>query len=371
MDHPNIAKVHDAGTTESGRPYFVMELVRGIPITEYCDREQLAIPERLELFVLVCRAVQHAHQKGIIHRDLKPSNILVTLTTACRCPRSSTSAWPRPPASSLTEKTIYTALHTVDRHAAVHEPGAGRALGSGHRHPQRHLQPGRAAVRAADRHDAVRPKRRCGRRLSTRCGGSSAKRSRPEPEHAAQLARRDAYRRVSAMRRSEPRQLDRTVRGELDWIVMKALEKDRRRRYETANDFAADVMRYLTDRAGARPARRRPAIGCGSSCGGTRGRWRRVCAGRAPGAGDGGHVHRAGPGVASGTQGDHRRRTGPDRGSASHESPPRGHQGEGVRDRRRDDRRRKKPPSPGRQRLPPERPAGQRRRRRTTPATRR
>ena len=79
MDHPNIARVHDAGATESGRPYFVMELVRGIPITDYCDREQLSIPERLELFVLVCRAVQHAHQKGIIHRDLKPSNILVTV----------------------------------------------------------------------------------------------------------------------------------------------------------------------------------------------------------------------------------------------------------------------------------------------------
>jgi serine/threonine-protein kinase len=79
MDHPNIARVHDAGATESGRPFFVMELVRGIPITDYCDREQLSIPERLELFVLVCRAVQHAHQKGIIHRDLKPSNILVTV----------------------------------------------------------------------------------------------------------------------------------------------------------------------------------------------------------------------------------------------------------------------------------------------------
>ena len=87
MDHPNIAKVHDAGATESGRPYFVMELVRGIPITEYCDRERLSVPERLELFVLVCRAVQHAHQKGIIHRDLKPSNILVTVIDGAAVPK--------------------------------------------------------------------------------------------------------------------------------------------------------------------------------------------------------------------------------------------------------------------------------------------
>ena len=139
MDHPNIAKVFDGGTTESGRPYFVMELVRGIPITDYCDQEQLSIPERLELFVLVCRAVQHAHQKGIIHRDLKPSNILVTLTTACRCPRSSTSASPRPPAQSLTEQDALHRLHAARRHAAVHEPRAGRALGPGRRHPERHL----------------------------------------------------------------------------------------------------------------------------------------------------------------------------------------------------------------------------------------
>ena len=87
MDHPNIARVLDAGTTDSGRPYFVMELVRGIPITDYCDRERLSIPERLELFVLVCRAVQHAHQKGIIHRDLKPSNILVTVIDGVPVPK--------------------------------------------------------------------------------------------------------------------------------------------------------------------------------------------------------------------------------------------------------------------------------------------
>jgi len=86
MDHSNIAKVHDGGTTPEGRPYFVMELVRGIPITEYCDREQLSITDRLELFVLVCRAVQHAHQKGVIHRDLKPSNILLFVRRSRRSP---------------------------------------------------------------------------------------------------------------------------------------------------------------------------------------------------------------------------------------------------------------------------------------------
>ena len=95
MDHPNIAKVLDAGTTDTGRPYFVMELVKGVPITQYCDEKQLTPRERLELFVPICQAVQHAHQKGIIHRDIKPSNVLVADTTTSPCPRSSTLAWPR------------------------------------------------------------------------------------------------------------------------------------------------------------------------------------------------------------------------------------------------------------------------------------
>ena len=100
MDHQNIAHVLDAGATESGRPYFVMELVQGIPITEFCDRNKFTTRQRLELFVTVCQAVQHAHHKGIIHRDIKPSNVMVTLSTACRSPRSSTSASPRPSTSS-------------------------------------------------------------------------------------------------------------------------------------------------------------------------------------------------------------------------------------------------------------------------------
>ena len=110
MDHPNIARVLDAGATDSGRPYFVMELVRGIPITEYCDREQLPIPERLELFVLVCRAVQHAHQKGIIHRDLKPSNVLVTLHDGVPVPKVIDFGVAKATGQSLTEQD---ALHRL------------------------------------------------------------------------------------------------------------------------------------------------------------------------------------------------------------------------------------------------------------------
>src|SRR3954449_4330450 len=113
MDHPNIAKVHDAGMTASGRPYFVMELVRGLPITEYCDREQLSIPERLELFTHVCRAVQHAHQKGIIHRDLKPSNVLVTVIDGAAVPKVIDFGVAKATGASLTERTIYTAFQFV------------------------------------------------------------------------------------------------------------------------------------------------------------------------------------------------------------------------------------------------------------------
>src|SRR5262249_45027125 len=113
MDHPNIAKVHDAGTTDSGRPYFVMELVRGIPITDYCDRERLSIPERLDLFVLVCRAAQHAHQKGVIHRDLKSSNILVTVIDGVAVPKVIDFGVAKATCGQLTEWTIYTGFQQL------------------------------------------------------------------------------------------------------------------------------------------------------------------------------------------------------------------------------------------------------------------
>ena len=127
MDHPNIAKVFDGGATGSGRPYFVMELVKGVPITEYCDQNHLTPRQRLELFVPVCQAVQHAHQKGIIHRDLKPSNVLVTLHDTTPVVKVIDFGVAKAIGQELTDKTLFTGVRPDDRHAAVHEPGAGGA----------------------------------------------------------------------------------------------------------------------------------------------------------------------------------------------------------------------------------------------------
>ena len=152
MDHPNIAKVLDAGTTDAGRPYFVMELVKGVPITKYCDEHHLTPRQRLELFVPVCQAVQHAHQKGIIHRDLKPSNVLVALYDGKPVPKVIDFGVAKAAGQPLTEQDAVHRLRRGRRHAGVHAPRAGRAQPARHRHPQRHLLAGRAAVRAADRH---------------------------------------------------------------------------------------------------------------------------------------------------------------------------------------------------------------------------
>ena len=157
----------DAGTTDSGRPYFVMELVKGVPITKYCDEQHLTPRERLELFVPVCQAIQHAHQKGIIHRDIKPSNVLVTLYDGKPVPKVIDFGVAKAIDQQLTRADAVHAVRPGRRHAGVHEPRAGRAERPGHRHAQRHLLAGRAAVRAADRHDAAGTQASCARRRCT------------------------------------------------------------------------------------------------------------------------------------------------------------------------------------------------------------
>ena len=155
MDHSNIARVFDAGATSSGRPYFVMELVRGTPITEYCDQNHLTIDKRLELFVQVCHAVQHAHQKGIIHRDLKPSNVLITRLDGRGVPKIIDFGLAKATGQPAYRKNAAHCFSADDGHAHLHEPRTGGDERSRHRHPHRHLLLGRVVVRATHRHDAI------------------------------------------------------------------------------------------------------------------------------------------------------------------------------------------------------------------------
>ncbi len=250
MDHPNIAKVFDAGATESGRPYFVMQLIRGDKITEYCDQNSLSTEERLKLFIQVCQAIQHAHQKGIIHRDIKPSNILVTMTVEGRAlpvvidfgiAKATTN-------QPLTDKTLFTAFEMligtpaymspeqaaltsmdVDTRTDIYSLGVllyelltsatpfdvGELLKKG-------LDEIRRVIREQE---PVRP--------STRLSKMTE----------ADLTT------VAQRRKCEPPGLIRAISGDLDWIAMTAMEKDRTRRYGTANGLALDVQRFLSNEA--------------------------------------------------------------------------------------------------------------------------
>jgi len=157
MDHPNIARVFDGGASPSGSPYFVMELVRGVPITEFCDQNQLTLRDRLGLFLSVCQAVQHAHQKGVIHRDLKPSNVLVSRHDTTPVVKVIDFGVAKALGGGLTDKTLVTGFGPDGRHSLVHVARAGRDERPGRGHPQRHLLPWGAPVRAAHRHDSVPP----------------------------------------------------------------------------------------------------------------------------------------------------------------------------------------------------------------------
>jgi eukaryotic-like serine/threonine-protein kinase len=256
MDHPNIAKVFDAGATETGRPYFVMELVKGIAITRYCDQEKLGTKERLDLFIKACQAIQHAHQKGIIHRDIKPSNIMVTLHDGVPVPKVIDFGIAKATEGRLTDATVYTQLHQfigtpaymspeqaemssldIDTRSDIYSLGvllyellAGSPPFDGRELMSQGLDAMRRTIREKE---PVRPSLR----LATLRG--------------VELT-------TTAKRRAiEAPKLIHLLKGDLDWVVMKCLEKERARRYETANGLAADLKRYLnTEPVVARPPSR-------------------------------------------------------------------------------------------------------------------
>jgi serine/threonine protein kinase len=260
MDHPNIARVLDAGTTDAGRPYFVMALVQGVPITEYCDQCNLTTRERLDLFITVCHAVQHAHQKGIIHRDIKPTNVLVAMQDGRPAPKIIDFGVAKAIDQRLTEHTLTTAFAQmlgtpmymspeqaelsplgVDTRSDIYSLGVlfyELLTGATPFDKERlHSAPYDEMRRIIREEEPPRPSARL-HSLSD----SLPLAARDGEGETAKLATTIAER-----RRTDPRRLVQTVRGELDWIVMKCLEKDRNRRYETPNSLARDIERYLSD----------------------------------------------------------------------------------------------------------------------------
>ncbi len=247
MDHVNIAKVLDAGTTENGRPFFVMELIHGIPLTQYCDDRQLTIRERLELFVPVCQAIQHAHQKGIIHRDIKPSNVLVMLCDGKPVPKVIDFGVAKAVDPKLTEETLFRELTEV-----------GALIGT-----LEYMSPEQAELDNLDidtrsdiyslgvlLYELLTGMLPLDKKRIKEVGLLKALRLIREedpPQPSTRLSSCETLPAVAAARKIEPVKLAKLLRGELDWIVMKCLETDRNRRYETANGLARDIQRYLTD----------------------------------------------------------------------------------------------------------------------------
>jgi len=244
MDHPNIAHVLDAGATGTGRPYFVMELVRGIKITAYCDENQLDSRQRLDLFIQVCHALQHAHQKGIIHRDIKPSNVLVTLHDGVPVPKVIDFGIAKAIEGKLTNQTVFTAYDQFVGTPAYMSPE--QAEMSGLDVDTRSDVYGLGVLL----YELLTGKTPFDQQELLQAGWEEMRRTLREREPHRPSTKLDGMRaeeltQTAIHRHSEPRRLKLLLSGDLDWIVMKALEKDRRRRYQTANSLAMDIQRYL------------------------------------------------------------------------------------------------------------------------------
>ncbi|MCP4709656.1 MAG: protein kinase, partial [Planctomycetes bacterium] len=245
MDHPHIAKVHDAGKTKTGRPYFVMELVKGVPITEYCDKNELDTRQRLDLFISVCQAIQHAHQKGIIHRDIKPSNVLVTLHDGNPVPKVIDFGIAKATNQELTQKTLFTQF--------------AQMIGT----PE-YMSPEQAEMSGLDvdtrtdiyslgvlLHELLIGITPLDGKSLYQAGYNKIQQMIREDEPTKPSTRISTFGEeltiIAKHRKTNPDALRKQIAGDLDWVVMKSLEKDRTRRYASAVEFAADIQRHIND----------------------------------------------------------------------------------------------------------------------------
>ena len=245
MDHANIARVFDAGTTDTGRPFFVMELVRGMPVTEYCDLNKLSTSERLELFISVCQAVQHAHQKGIIHRDIKPSNVLITEHDGTPVAKVIDFGVAKAINQRLTEQTLYTSYRQMVGTPLYMSPEQAELSGLD---VDTRADIYSLGVLLYELLTGTTPfdKERFGEAAYDEIRRIIREEEPPKPSTKISTMGQTAGT-VSALRRTDVQRLSQLLRGELDWIIMRALEKDRNRRYPTALELAADVGRFLKD----------------------------------------------------------------------------------------------------------------------------